>query len=110
MPTSLPYGSIGGLAIVGITIDPASVAAGTTAEQTFTVPGLRLTDLIVSVTKPTLTAGVGIVNARVSAANTLAISFANATAAPVDAGPELYKVLVARPEGSGTGYMTRLSF
>src|SRR5258708_47872 len=53
---------------------PIAVAANTTAEQTFTVTGLTTTD-VVNVTKPTSQAGLGIVGARVSAANTLAITF-----------------------------------
>lgn len=77
------------------TIDPASVAANTSAEQTFTVAGLDTGDFV-RVSKPTATAGLGIVNARVSAANTLAITFMNSTAAPIDAASETYKILVVR--------------
>jgi hypothetical protein len=64
-----------GTAITGITvytqsIDVASVAANTSAEQTFTVTGLATTDKVF-VIKPSLSAGLVIGNARVSAANTL---------------------------------------
>lgn len=78
------------------TINPASIAAATSAEQTFTVTGLAVGDIPV-VIKPSATAGVGIVNARVSAANTLAITFMNATAGAVDPASESYTVLVFRP-------------
>lgn len=81
------------------TIDVASVAANTTAEQTFTVNGLKTTD-VVFVRKPSATAGLGVVNARVSAANTLAITFVNATASPINPAAETYLVAVFRPENA----------
>ena len=77
------------------TIDPASVAANTTAEQTFTVTGLAATDKVF-ISKPTNTVGLGLVNARVSAADTLAITFGNFTAAPIDAGSETYTITAIR--------------
>lgn len=96
--TSLAIG--GGTAITKIvvytaTIDPASVAAATSVEQTFTVTGLTTADKVI-VSKPTATAGLGIVNARVSAADTLALTFMNATAAAIDAVSESYTVVAFR--------------
>lgn len=79
-----------------ITINPASVAANTTAEQDFTVAGLGINDIILSITKPTLTAGIGIVNSRVKAANTLSVTFINATAGAIDPPSETYKLVVIR--------------
>ena len=76
------------------TIDVASVAANTTAEQTFTVTGLRTDDVVLCVIKPTLSAGLGICGWRVSATDTLAITFNNNTAAPIDPAAQVYKVLV----------------
>ncbi len=99
MTTGIVAGNIFGHFMVNATLDPASVAANTTAEQTFTVPNLQLRDQV-QVTKPTLSAGLGIVNARVSAANTLAITFSNNTASPIDAGSEVYSLLVFRPESN----------
>lgn len=77
------------------TLNPTSVSANTIAEQTFTVSGLTTSD-IVTVNKPTLTAGIGIVGARVSAANTLAITFINNTGSPVDPGSEAYLIVAIR--------------
>ncbi len=74
------------------TIDPASVNANTIAEQTFTVTGLTTSD-VVAVNKPTLTAGIGIVGARVSAANTIAISFINNTGGAIDPPSETYLII-----------------
>ena len=71
----------------------ASVAANTTAEQTFTVSGLVATDIAISANKPSLSAGLGIVGTRVSAANTLAIQFVNATASAITpSATEVYYV------------------
>lgn len=82
--------------VYSFTYDPASVAATTSAEDTVTVTGVEAGDVVLSVVKPTATAGVGIVNARVSAANTLAITWVNATASPVNPASETYLAVVAR--------------
>lgn len=86
-PAQLTMGGAGSTPITAIyhlsaTISPAQVAANTTAEQTFTVTGLAVGD-VVFVNKPTSQAGLGIAGVRVSAANTLAINFVNATASPI---------------------------
>lgn len=78
-----------------VTFDPASVSANTTSEQTVTVTGLGATD-IVYVNKPTHTPGLGIVGARVSAADTLAITLGNFTALAIDASSENYYVVAIR--------------
>lgn len=64
----------------GQTITPASVAANTTAVQTFTVTGLVTTDKVVLNIGAAQTAGIGIVGVRCSAADTLEIVFSNNTA------------------------------
>lgn len=62
------------------TISPALVAANTTTEQTFTVNNVALaTDYCIGVSKPTAQAGLGIVGWRVSADNTIGITFSNNT-------------------------------
>lgn len=73
------------------TLNPASVAANTTAEQTFTVTGLAA-GTFVEVNKASVTPGLGLGGVRVSAANTLAITFINATAAAIDPPQEVYTV------------------
>lgn len=84
-------------AIISQSLDVASVAANTSAEQTFTVKGLKVGDFV-RVQKPSLTAGLVIGNARVSAADTLAITFGNLTASPIDPAAETYLIHVFRPE------------
>lgn len=78
-----------------ITINPTSVSANTTSEQTFTVAGLEIQDRV-TVNKPTHTAGLVIGNARVSASNTLAITFGNLTALSIDPPQESYRVSAIR--------------
>lgn len=78
-------------------LSPAQVAINTTAEQTFTVTGLEVGDTIISVNKPTAQAGLGIVGFRVSAANTLAITFANVTGGAITpTASEVYKIVAAK--------------
>ena len=59
-------------------LTPAIANANTTAEQTFTVAGIALGD-VVFVNKPTVQAGLGIAGCRASAANQVAITFSNNT-------------------------------
>lgn len=70
-------------------LTPASVAANTTAEQTFTVPGLQVGDSI-DINKASHQVGLSIGNVRVSAANTLAIQYVNTTASPIVPTDEQY--------------------
>ena len=89
-------------AVISVTLSPALIVLNTTAEQTFTVNGLLPGDMVL-VNKPTTQAGLGIVGSRVSAANTLAITFSNNTAAsitPTAAQTDL--VLVSRPDSTIT--------
>lgn len=79
--------------IITQSLDVASVAANTTAEQTFTVTGLAVGDAVI-VNKPALNAGLGVCNARVSAANTLALTFNNNTAGAIDPAAETYTIIV----------------
>jgi len=79
-----------------VIIDPASIAAATTAEQDFTVAGLGANDIPFTLIKPTLTAGIGIGNIRVKAADTLSVTFINTTAGAIDPPSETYKLLVIR--------------
>lgn len=80
---------------VDVTLDPASVSANTTDEQTFTVDGARTGDMV-HVTKPSHTAGLGIVNARVTATDTVAIQFMNTTGSPIDPPSETYRIYLFR--------------
>ena len=60
MSTSVIDGNIGALYAVTITLDPASVATITAAEQDFTVPGVKVGDLVIGFSMTTATAGLGV--------------------------------------------------
>lgn len=77
----------------------AETAANTSAEQTVTVNGLEATDVVLSVTKPTSQAGLGLVGARVSAANTLGLTFMNTTGSGITpTASEVYTVVALAPK------------
>lgn len=96
-------GNLLAVGVATVALTPAAVAANTTAEQTFAVSGLKVGDFI-DVNKAAAQAGLGIVGARVSAANTLAITFSNNTGASITpTAGEAYSILYARPESVQTG-------
>ncbi len=84
------------MSVFTATITPTSVAANTSAEQTFTVTGIVSGDPIAispqgNISQPL---GVGICGVRASATNTIAIGFINATAAAIV--PPSVQILVAQ--------------
>lgn len=110
-----PQSSIGNIQKVGIfsiTLSPVSVATITAAEQTFAATGIGLlTTDVVLVQKPTAQAGLGIVGSRVSAADTLAITFVNPTAAAITpTASEVYKVTVLRVQPNFNADLTQLDW
>ena len=86
--------------LLQVTLTPVNVAATTTAEQSFTVPGLITADQISDLSyiggafPNTL---LSIANLRVSAANTLTVAFANGTAGPLAYPTGTYLIEVNRP-------------
>jgi len=108
-PSTIARGNISGHWLLAITISPTSVGPNTTAEHTFTVNGLQLGDFV-EMNKATTQAGLGIVNSRVSAANTLAVAFVNATAATITpTASEIYYCDVVRPENLNSSSNSALS-
>lgn len=79
-------------------LTPVSVAANTTAEQSFTIPGLQVQDFVSGYAYALQTAGIGIANMRVSAANTLQIGFSNSTAGALTPVAGIYYLCICRPE------------
>lgn len=100
MSTSIPRGNILKLFAVQATWNPAAVATVTTAEQTLTVTGVNVGDIVIAYNKPTNTAGAMPVNARVSAADTIAVSFVNPTAGSVDPASETWTFVIGRTEAT----------
>lgn len=87
--------SVTGMVIYSQTITPASVGAATVAEQTFTVTGLATTDKVF-VNHAAFGNATGIAGVRVSAANTLAVSFVNPTAGALTPAAGTWKIIALR--------------
>jgi hypothetical protein len=95
-PANLAYGSVSNSFVLQVAVaSGAALVANTSVERTYTVPGLIVGD-IVTVNKPTFQAGVSIANVRVSAADTLAITFGNYGATTPTLTAENYLVQVDR--------------
>ena len=77
-------------------LNPDTVSAASTAEEEYAVNGLSTDDTVI-VNKPSHTSGCGIVNAVVSADDTLALTWMNADVA-LDCDPpsELYSIIAIR--------------
>ena len=92
---SLPTSTLKAFARISQTLTPIAVGAATCAEQTFTVPGLQVGDFV-DVSAPGVTAGVAAATARVSATNTLAVTFINPTAGALTPTAGIYQIQVMR--------------
>lgn len=91
-------GNVQSTLLLSVSLTPAATGANTTAEQTFTIPGLLLGDQISGINfQAAWTVNVDIANYRVSANNTIAISFQNNTAGSVTAPSGAYLIEVNRP-------------
>lgn len=85
---------------IGPSITPTSVAANTTAAQTFSLPGLQVTDIIVPqgyVANQTV--GAFIVEADCLTANVLTVQFGNVTTGSVTPAAGVYEFQIVRAEG-----------
>lgn len=97
--STTPLGNARNIFMLQAALTPSIVNTITAAEQTFTVTGLLVGDQVL-VQKPTAQAGVAVVHARVSAANTLALTYVNPTAGNVTPTAETYLIMVIRPENA----------
>jgi hypothetical protein len=95
----IPYGNIQNNFILKTTLTPTLLTAGAAAQQTFTVTGLLLGDQVSDVSfQGAWTVAVTITNAWVTAANTLGVSFANATAGSLTPPSGTYYIEINRPD------------
>lgn len=78
-----------------LTINPSSVGANSTSEQSFDAVEVDTTDVIVSVSKPTETSGIIIGNYR-AGDEKLFITFANVTSSSVNPPEETYLVTIIK--------------
>lgn len=91
---SLRVGTVTPRYFASLTLTPVAVATTNgVASQTFTVQGLQTDMLVVVNENTTRTAGVWLVAARVSAANTLELDFFNATGGSLTPAAGEYRVV-----------------
>ena len=96
------------LVLYSPSLAPVSVAANTSAEQTFTVTGLVAASPV-WINKPSLQPGLGIGGVRVSGVNTLAINFVNLTGTAIVPATETYTIgnfQVPTPGAGNSVYQT----
>jgi hypothetical protein len=96
-----PIGNVQKVAVLSVTLAPAATAAAITAAQSFASLGLGLLagDIVLSITPPAVTpAGVFPVGGIVTAADTVSVLFANATAGSLTAPTGTYVLTVLRPQ------------
>jgi hypothetical protein len=96
-PTIISAGNIQSSFILTVSITAASTNANTTAEQTFTIPGLQLGDILTVSPQFALSTLLTVENARVSAANTIAIAINNSTAGALTYPAGSFAIEVNRP-------------
>lgn len=91
-------GTVAGAVIVqAVTLSPTAVGPATCAEETFAVTNLGTADVILSVTKPTAQAGLGIAGARVASAGTIGINFVNPTAGTImPTASQVYEIAILK--------------
>lgn len=98
-PTASPAaGKVSGIYKFVQTLTPGSVGATTQAEQTFTVTGVQAGDVVIAMNMagPPGASGVWATNVRVSAANTIAITYENTTAGALTPTSQAYTFVIMR--------------
>ena len=97
MTVGITNGNAYGIYIISASLTPVAIATITTAEQSFTVTGLKVGDFV-EVNPPSVTAGAGLAGARVSAADTLTVTYVNPSAGSKTPPAGTYIIKVTRPE------------
>ena len=109
MSTQVIRGNISRIFAIQGVFSPAAVATIVCAEQTFTVTGVKVGDIVLSVTKPTAQTAAPC-SARVSAADTVKVTFVNPTAGNITpTASETYIFVIARPERGSEALPTTLT-
>jgi hypothetical protein len=97
-PANLAFGNIANQFVVQVAVAAgAAIGAATSVARTYTVQGLRLGDVVTANKPSAFTAGLGLVNARCSATDTLELTFINATAGGLSIQAENWLIQVDRP-------------
>lgn len=96
--TTLCRGNVATALVVSTTLTPVAITTITAAEQTFTIPGLQVGDQVTVSPQFAWTGLTSIAGTRVTAANTLGISFVNTTAGSLTPPAGIYLLEINRPE------------
>jgi hypothetical protein len=100
MSEGITQGNVRGVYHITKSFTPAEVATITTAEQTVSIPGVKVGDQV-SVSPPGHEAGVVAAAARVTAADTVGVTFVNPTAAGVTPTAGNYLFTIVRAAAGG---------
>jgi hypothetical protein len=98
-PNVITNGNVQSTWILSLTLTPVGVAANSTVEQSFTVPGLLVAQDQISdfgYTGGAWSVNVTVANTRVSANNTLTIAYTNPTAGTVTPPAGAYYIEINR--------------
>lgn len=99
MSVGILSGNVRSVTVMQATVDLGSVAANTTELEDATLTGVKVGDIVVAV-KPTLEAGLAILQCYVDEADSLKITVGNFTGSPIDEASETLDFLVVRPEST----------
>lgn len=97
MSVGVIAGNARSITIMQATVDLGSVAANTTELEDATLTGVKVGDIVVAI-KPTLEAGLAIIQAYVDEDDSLKLTVGNFTGSPIDEASETIDFLVIRPE------------
>jgi len=97
MSVGIPSGNVRSLSVMQATVDLGSVAANTTELEDATLTGVLPGDIVIAV-KPTIEAGLAIIQCYVDEADSLKITVGNFTSSLINEGSEAIDFLVIRPE------------
>ncbi len=91
-------GNVRNVFVVQFVASFGAASANTTTQQTGTLPGLQVGDIIVELAKTTFQAGLAIVYSDVSAANTIRVTFGNFTGGGITpTAGDTYTATIFRP-------------
>lgn len=96
--TTIARGNIIYEKLIAVTLTPASVAAFSSSEQAFNVPGVQAGDYANVNFVGVQTGTIVIANCRVTGANTVAITFSNISAVAAVPVSGTYGIIWGRPE------------
>lgn len=100
MSIGILNGNIYGMAMMTASVNLGAIPANNTAEAgSIPLTGVAVGDIVIPI-KPSLDQGIAVVQARVTAANTIALTVTNPTSGSIDPAAETYTFLVIRPENT----------